>query len=166
MGKWGSWPHNDPWIPRDRLTSFLHIVFNVNDTVANVNVYISHSQMCWNRALVTGLALVLVQMLCLEGVPISIDKTKVKEPEKTPEEPPASVVRRYKMYTHLCVWLKPDHKAHFISCSLVSQSWQVHSTSLCHAVLGRGIYILIQWINCYMTTTHIFLVITASQIYY
>lgn len=49
--------------------------------------------MCWSRALVTGLALVLVQMLCLEGVPISIDKTKVKEPEKTPEEPPASVVR-------------------------------------------------------------------------
>lgn len=93
MSKWGSWPHNDPCILRDTLTSFLQILFNVNDTAANVNVYVSHFQMCWSRALVTGLALVLVQMLCLEGVPISIDKTKVKEPEKTPEEPPASVVR-------------------------------------------------------------------------
>lgn len=53
-----------------------------------------HFQMYWSRALLAGWALLLlVQLLCLEAVPISIDKTKVKEPEKTPEEPPASVVR-------------------------------------------------------------------------
>lgn len=48
--------------------------------------------MWWTRALITGWMLLLVQLLCLEAVPISVDKTKVKEPEKTPEEPPASVV--------------------------------------------------------------------------
>lgn len=31
---------------------------------------------------------------CLDAVPISIDKTKVKEPEQQPEEPPANVVRK------------------------------------------------------------------------
>lgn len=36
---------------------------------------------------------VWVLVLCVEAVPISIDKTKVKEPEKEPEKPPASVVR-------------------------------------------------------------------------
>lgn len=56
--------------------------------------------MCWSQALVTGWVLLLVQLLCLEAVPISMDKTKVKEAEKTPEEPPASVVRRHKMYRH------------------------------------------------------------------
>lgn len=55
--------------------------------------------MCGSRALLTGWILLLVQLLCLEAVPISIDKTKVKETEKTPEEPPASVVRGHKMYT-------------------------------------------------------------------
>ncbi|XP_028257226.1 nucleobindin-2a [Parambassis ranga] len=50
-----------------------------------------HNKMCCSRALLTGWALLLVQLLCLEAVPISIDKTKVKVPEKTPEEPPASV---------------------------------------------------------------------------
>lgn len=59
--------------------------------------------MCWTRALITGWILLLVQLLCLEAVPISMDKTKVKEPEKTPEEPPASVVRIHKTYEHLCV---------------------------------------------------------------
>uniref|UniRef100_A0AAX7TCV9 EF-hand domain-containing protein n=1 Tax=Astatotilapia calliptera TaxID=8154 RepID=A0AAX7TCV9_ASTCA len=45
-----------------------------------------------SRAFLAGwLLLLLVQLLCLEAVPISIDKTKVKEPEKKPEEPPASV---------------------------------------------------------------------------
>lgn len=48
--------------------------------------------MCCSRALLTGWVLLLVQLLCLEAVPISVDKTKVKVPEKTPEEPPASVV--------------------------------------------------------------------------
>ncbi len=67
------------------------------------NVNCPYFQMCWSRALLTSWTLLLVQLLCLEAVPISIDKTKVKEPEKTPEEPPASVVRRHKMYTHLCV---------------------------------------------------------------
>uniref|UniRef100_A0A7N8YA89 Nucleobindin 2a n=1 Tax=Mastacembelus armatus TaxID=205130 RepID=A0A7N8YA89_9TELE len=47
--------------------------------------------MCWRRALLAGCVLLVVQLLCLEAVPISIDKTKVKEPEKTPEESPASV---------------------------------------------------------------------------
>ncbi|KAG8001575.1 Nucleobindin-2 [Nibea albiflora] len=46
--------------------------------------------MCWSRALLSCWTLLLVQLLCLEAVPISMDKTKVKEPEKTPEEPPAS----------------------------------------------------------------------------
>lgn len=49
--------------------------------------------MCWTRTLVTGGILLLVQLLCLEAVPISIDKTKVKQLEKKPEEAPASVVR-------------------------------------------------------------------------
>ncbi|TNN86654.1 Nucleobindin-2 [Liparis tanakae] len=47
--------------------------------------------MCWSRALHTGWLLLLVQLLCSEAVPISMDKTKVQEPEKKPEEPPASV---------------------------------------------------------------------------
>lgn len=42
----------------------------------------------------TGWALLLLHLLCLQAVPISIDKTKVKEPESKPEEPPANVVRR------------------------------------------------------------------------
>lgn len=36
--------------------------------------------------------MLLIQLLCLESVPISIDKTKVKEPEPKAEESPASVV--------------------------------------------------------------------------
>lgn len=50
--------------------------------------------MCWGQTLVPGgiLLLLLAQLLCLDAVPISIDKTKVKQPEKQPEEPPASVV--------------------------------------------------------------------------
>ncbi|XP_074472760.1 nucleobindin-2a [Sebastes fasciatus] len=49
--------------------------------------------MCWSRALLSGrLLLLLVQMLYLEAVPISMDKTKVlREPEIKAEETPASV---------------------------------------------------------------------------
>ncbi|XP_037615678.1 nucleobindin-2a [Sebastes umbrosus] len=52
-----------------------------------------HNKMCWSRALLTGwIPLLLVQMLCLEAVPISMDKTKVlREPEIKAEEAPASV---------------------------------------------------------------------------
>lgn len=57
--------------------------------------------MCWSRALLTGWVLLLVQLLCLEAVPISIDKTKVREEaEIKTEEVPASVVRRHKIYTY------------------------------------------------------------------
>ncbi|KAF7648624.1 hypothetical protein LDENG_00153930 [Lucifuga dentata] len=41
--------------------------------------------------LLTFWVLLLVQLLCVEAVPISIDKTKVREPEQKAEEPPASV---------------------------------------------------------------------------
>uniref|UniRef100_A0AAQ4P1J7 Nucleobindin 2a n=1 Tax=Gasterosteus aculeatus aculeatus TaxID=481459 RepID=A0AAQ4P1J7_GASAC len=50
-----------------------------------------HNKMCWSRALHAGWLLLLVQFLCLEAVPISMDKTKVLEPEKKTEEAPASV---------------------------------------------------------------------------
>lgn len=53
--------------------------------------------MCWTRALVPGGILLLAQLLCLDAVPISIDKTKVKQPEKQPEEAPASVVSTHRM---------------------------------------------------------------------
>ncbi|KAM9409283.1 nucleobindin-2a isoform 2-T2 [Pholidichthys leucotaenia] len=46
-------------------------------------------RMCCSRAFLTGWVL-LVQMLCLDAVPIGIDKTKVKEPEIKTEEVPAS----------------------------------------------------------------------------
>uniref|UniRef100_A0A3B3U503 Nucleobindin 2a n=1 Tax=Poecilia latipinna TaxID=48699 RepID=A0A3B3U503_9TELE len=44
--------------------------------------------MCWSRALLTGWVLLLVQLQYLQAVPIGIDKTKVKETEKKPDEPP------------------------------------------------------------------------------
>uniref|UniRef100_A0A8C7XGS8 Nucleobindin 2a n=1 Tax=Oryzias sinensis TaxID=183150 RepID=A0A8C7XGS8_9TELE len=48
--------------------------------------------MCWSRALLSSCALLLIVLQsCLDAVPISIDKTKVKEPEQQPEEPPANV---------------------------------------------------------------------------
>uniref|UniRef100_A0A3B5LV48 Nucleobindin 2a n=1 Tax=Xiphophorus couchianus TaxID=32473 RepID=A0A3B5LV48_9TELE len=47
--------------------------------------------MCWSPALLTGWVLLLVQLQHLQAVPIGIDKTKVKEAEKKPDEPPASV---------------------------------------------------------------------------
>uniref|UniRef100_A0A8D3BJ16 Nucleobindin 2a n=1 Tax=Scophthalmus maximus TaxID=52904 RepID=A0A8D3BJ16_SCOMX len=47
--------------------------------------------MCWSRTLRTSWVLLLLQLLCSEAVPISMDKTKVQEPESQPEEPPASV---------------------------------------------------------------------------
>lgn len=52
-------------------------------------------QMCCGRVLLTSWVLVLAQLRCVEPVPISMDKTKVKEPEQKAEEPPASVVRRH-----------------------------------------------------------------------
>ncbi|KAL3065522.1 hypothetical protein OYC64_015651 [Pagothenia borchgrevinki] len=52
-----------------------------------------HNKMCLSRALLTGWVLLLVQVLCLEAVPISMDKTKVHVPEKRePEELPAASV--------------------------------------------------------------------------
>ncbi|CAL1603816.1 unnamed protein product [Knipowitschia caucasica] len=45
-------------------------------------------KMCW--AFTISWVVMLLQMMCLEAVPISIDKTKVKEPEQV-ETPPASV---------------------------------------------------------------------------
>ncbi|XP_008403447.1 nucleobindin-2a [Poecilia reticulata] len=50
-----------------------------------------HIKMCWSRALLTGWVLLLVQLQYLQAVPIGIDKTKVTETEKKPDEPPASV---------------------------------------------------------------------------
>uniref|UniRef100_A0A3B5LZG2 Nucleobindin 2a n=1 Tax=Xiphophorus couchianus TaxID=32473 RepID=A0A3B5LZG2_9TELE len=44
--------------------------------------------MCWSPALLTGWVLLLVQLQHLQAVPIGIDKTKVKEAEKKPDEPP------------------------------------------------------------------------------
>ena len=61
--------------------------------------------MCWSRALLTGWVLLLVQLLCLEAVPISMDKTKVREEEKKPEEIPASVVRRL-YFIHMTIHRK------------------------------------------------------------
>lgn len=54
--------------------------------------------MFWIRTPSTVWILLLVQLLYLEAVPISIDKTKVKQPEKEPEKPPASVVRMHNVY--------------------------------------------------------------------
>lgn len=51
--------------------------------------------MCWIRTPFTVWILLLVQLLCSEAVPISIDKTKVEQPEKEAEKPPASVVRTH-----------------------------------------------------------------------
>ncbi|MEQ2178815.1 hypothetical protein GOODEAATRI_018099 [Goodea atripinnis] len=53
------------------------------------------SKMCWSRAFLAGWVLLLVLLQYLQAVPIGIDKTKVKETEEKPEEPPASVVRRF-----------------------------------------------------------------------
>lgn len=54
-------------------------------------------KMCRSRALLSGWALLLVQLLvqlrAVEAVPISMDKTRVTEPEPKAEEAPASVVR-------------------------------------------------------------------------
>ncbi|XP_024150545.1 nucleobindin-2a [Oryzias melastigma] len=50
-----------------------------------------HLKMCWSRALLSCCALLLMLQPSLDAVPISIDKTKVKEPEQKPEEPPANV---------------------------------------------------------------------------
>ncbi|KAK2853984.1 hypothetical protein Q5P01_006645 [Channa striata] len=49
-----------------------------------------HNKM-YGRAVNASWVLLLIHLLCLEAVPISIDKTKVKEPETKTEEPPADV---------------------------------------------------------------------------
>lgn len=66
-------------------------------------------QMCWSRALLTSWVLLLVHLLFLEAVPISIDKTKVKQPETKTEEPPASAVRCQQV----------DHFTSFVIASIV-----------------------------------------------
>ncbi|XP_012706149.2 nucleobindin-2a [Fundulus heteroclitus] len=50
-----------------------------------------HLKMCRSRVLLAGWVLLLVQLQCSQAVPIGIDKTKVKEEEKKPEESPVSV---------------------------------------------------------------------------
>ncbi|XP_034047228.1 nucleobindin-2a [Thalassophryne amazonica] len=47
--------------------------------------------MWWSRVLVTSWLLLLIQLLCVEPVPISVDKTKITVPETKAEEPPPSV---------------------------------------------------------------------------
>lgn len=79
--------------------------------------------MRWTRTLFTSWILLLIQLLiqllCLEAVPISIDKTKVKKQEQKPEELPASVVRIHMMDDiSACSLLKNHHNflLHIISC--------------------------------------------------
>ena len=50
-------------------------------------------QMCGSRTAFTSWLVLLVQLLCLEAVPISMDKTKIEDTEPKAEEAPASVVR-------------------------------------------------------------------------
>ncbi|XP_008308284.1 nucleobindin-2a isoform X1 [Cynoglossus semilaevis] len=47
--------------------------------------------MFWSRALQSSWLLLMVHFLCSDAVPISVDKTKVKEAENQPSEPPPSV---------------------------------------------------------------------------
>ncbi|XP_010888805.2 nucleobindin-2a [Esox lucius] len=47
--------------------------------------------MSWSRVLQTRCLLLLVHLLCFEGVPISVDKTKVNQLEDKTSEPPQSV---------------------------------------------------------------------------
>uniref|UniRef100_A0A4W5LB90 Nucleobindin 2a n=1 Tax=Hucho hucho TaxID=62062 RepID=A0A4W5LB90_9TELE len=48
-------------------------------------------QMSWSQIFHTSCLVLLVQLLCLEAVPISLDKTKVNQPEDKASEPPPSV---------------------------------------------------------------------------
>lgn len=50
-------------------------------------------QMSWRQIFHTSCVVLLVQLLCLEAVPISLDKTKVNQPEDKASEPSPSVVR-------------------------------------------------------------------------
>uniref|UniRef100_A0A668AFX4 Nucleobindin 2a n=1 Tax=Myripristis murdjan TaxID=586833 RepID=A0A668AFX4_9TELE len=50
-----------------------------------------NNKMCRSRVLLSGWLLIVVQLLCVEAVPISMDKTKVKEPEQKAEDAPANV---------------------------------------------------------------------------
>ncbi|CAL8352025.1 unnamed protein product [Merluccius merluccius] len=47
--------------------------------------------MCGSRTAWTSWLVLVVQLLCLEAVPISMDKTKIQEPEPKADEAPASV---------------------------------------------------------------------------
>ncbi|XP_029495365.1 nucleobindin-2-like isoform X2 [Oncorhynchus nerka] len=48
-------------------------------------------QMSWRQIFHTSCVVLLVQLLCLEAVPISLDKTKVNQPEDKASEPSPSV---------------------------------------------------------------------------
>lgn len=47
--------------------------------------------MSWSQVFHTSCLVLLVHLLCLEAVPISLDKTKVNQPEDKASEPPPSV---------------------------------------------------------------------------
>lgn len=80
--------------------------------------------MCWSRALLTGwMLLQMLQVLCVEAVPISMDKTKVKVPEQTPEEPPASVVRGCATHSFIH-WLRPGTKYNTCSSFFLRHSFK------------------------------------------
>ena len=68
-----------------------HSLFVSADIVFSVAVMFF--QMCRSRTALTSWLILLVQLLCLEAVPISMDKTKLEDTEPKAEEAPASVVR-------------------------------------------------------------------------
>ena len=68
-----------------------HSLFLSADSVFSVAVM--YFQMCGSRTAFTSWLVLLVQLLCLEAVPISMDKTKIEDTEPKAEEAPASVVR-------------------------------------------------------------------------
>ncbi|KAJ7994995.1 hypothetical protein DPEC_G00255310 [Dallia pectoralis] len=51
----------------------------------------SYQKMSWSWIINTRCLVLLVHLLCFEAVPISLDKTKVTQPEDKPSEPPLSV---------------------------------------------------------------------------
>ncbi|CAL8362835.1 nucleobindin-2a [Gadus morhua] len=51
----------------------------------------ARNKMCRSRTALTSWLILLVQLLCLEAVPISMDKTKLEDTEPKAEEAPASV---------------------------------------------------------------------------
>ncbi|CDQ64831.1 unnamed protein product [Oncorhynchus mykiss] len=62
--------------------------------------------MSWRQIFHTSCVVLLVQLLCLEAVPISLDKTKVNQPEDKASEPSPSVDTGLH-YDHMAV----DHQA-------------------------------------------------------